>query len=93
MRYLFITLTVIMLAAAAVYITAKPVKCDDCNQGKKCNTSYDCGEIGSAIASIRSRRSRARGRVILNEAGFHFPDRPGYEASIYTRLSTSRERF
>lgn len=35
-----------MLMASALYIIAKPVKCSDCNQGKKCSTSYDCGEIG-----------------------------------------------
>jgi hypothetical protein len=24
----------------------KPVKSSDCNQGKQCSTSFDCGEIG-----------------------------------------------
>lgn len=45
MRYLFIFLAVIMFAAVATYFSAKPVKCDDCNQGKRCNTSFDCGEV------------------------------------------------
>ena len=39
-------LVVIMIAIAGVYLGAKPVQCKDCNQGKQCNTSYDCGEIG-----------------------------------------------
>ncbi|MCI0482601.1 MAG: hypothetical protein L0213_13560 [Candidatus Dadabacteria bacterium] len=46
MRYLFVTLSLmIVIAAAGMYLSAQPVKCDDCNQGKKCNTSFDCGEI------------------------------------------------
>ena len=46
MRYLFVTLSLmIAIAAAVIYLSARPVKCDDCNQGKKCNTSFDCGEI------------------------------------------------
>ncbi|HSC33921.1 MAG TPA: hypothetical protein VLG45_01500 [Thermodesulfobacteriota bacterium] len=46
MRYLFVTLSLmIVIAAAGMYLSARPVKCDDCNQGKKCNTSFDCGEI------------------------------------------------
>lgn len=35
-----------MIIGSALYITANPVRCSDCNQGKKCSTSYDCGEIG-----------------------------------------------
>ena len=47
MRHLFAALSlIIVLAAAGIYLSAQPVKCDDCNQGKKCNTSFDCGEIG-----------------------------------------------
>ncbi len=61
MRYLFIVLTVIMLAAAAVYITAKPVKCDDCHQGKKCNTSYDCGEIGVCYCQYTFEEEQGEG--------------------------------
>ncbi|HET7288857.1 MAG TPA: hypothetical protein VFJ67_00355 [Thermodesulfobacteriota bacterium] len=61
MRYLFIVLTVIMLAAAAVYITAKPVMCDDCNQGKKCNTSYDCGEIGVCYCQYTFEEEQGEG--------------------------------
>ncbi len=34
------------VAGTCIYFSATPVKCDDCNQGKQCNTSYDCGEIG-----------------------------------------------
>lgn len=46
MRYLFVTLSLmIAIAAAVIYLSARPVKCDDCNQGKRCNTSFDCGEI------------------------------------------------
>lgn len=46
MRYLFVTLSLmIAIAAAGMYLSVRPVKCDDCNQGKKCNTSFDCGEI------------------------------------------------
>jgi hypothetical protein len=36
---------VVLIIATFIYMTAKPVKCDDCNQGKRCNTSFDCGEI------------------------------------------------
>jgi hypothetical protein len=61
MRYLFITLTVILLAAAVVYITAKPVKCDDCNQGNKCNTSYDCGEIGVCYCQYTFEEEQGEG--------------------------------
>ena len=47
MRHLFVALSLIVVfAAAGIYLGAQPVKCDDCNQGKKCNTSFDCGEIG-----------------------------------------------
>ena len=47
MRYLFISLSlIIVIAVTGLYLSARPVKCDDCNQGKKCNTSFDCGEIG-----------------------------------------------
>jgi hypothetical protein len=35
-----------MIIVSGLYFVAKPVKCSDCNQGKKCSTSYDCGEIG-----------------------------------------------
>jgi hypothetical protein len=35
-----------MIIVSGLYIIAQPVKCADCNQGKKCSTSYDCGEIG-----------------------------------------------
>lgn len=34
------------VAGAGIYFSATPVECADCNQGKQCNTSYDCGEIG-----------------------------------------------
>jgi hypothetical protein len=61
MRYLFIVLTVIMLAAAVDYITTKPVKCDDCNQGKKCNTSYDCGEIGVCYCQYTFEEEQGEG--------------------------------
>jgi hypothetical protein len=40
------TIVILMIIGSSLYITAKPVKCSDCNQGKKCSTSYDCGEIG-----------------------------------------------
>jgi hypothetical protein len=47
MRKLFLAIVFMAAAVAAgFYLTAKPVKCDDCNQGKSCYTSYDCGEIG-----------------------------------------------
>ncbi len=46
MRHLFVALSIIiLLAVAGIYLSARPVKCDDCNQGKKCNTSFDCGEV------------------------------------------------
>jgi hypothetical protein len=46
MRALIIAVwLVVLIFATFIYMTAKPVKCDDCNQGKKCNTSFDCGEI------------------------------------------------
>lgn len=37
---------VIAVTGITFYLSAKPVQCVDCNQGKQCNTSYDCGEIG-----------------------------------------------
>ncbi len=47
MRTLFFVLVLLIAAAAAgVYLSAKPAKCDDCKQGNKCYTSYDCGQIG-----------------------------------------------
>lgn len=44
----FLILSVLFLSVtvAGVYFGASPVKCEDCNQGKQCNTSYDCGQIG-----------------------------------------------
>ena len=36
----------VVIGGVSIYLSAKPGKCEDCNQGKQCNTSYDCGEIG-----------------------------------------------
>ncbi len=47
MKHIFISaILFFVIMAGGLYIIAKPVKCSDCNQGKKCSTSYDCGEIG-----------------------------------------------
>lgn len=45
-KILIIAIVFLMIVGGALYFTVKPVKCSDCNQGKKCSTSYDCGEIG-----------------------------------------------
>lgn len=45
-KLLILLVLFVIIGAAGVYLGTKPVKCDDCNQGKKCVTSYDCGEIG-----------------------------------------------
>ena len=47
MKRLILGLIVFLFViVGAVYVGTKPVECEDCNQGKSCNTSYDCGEIG-----------------------------------------------
>jgi len=47
MRKVLIAVAIVtILSAAVIYLTSTPVKCDDCNQGNKCSTSFDCGEIG-----------------------------------------------
>lgn len=47
MRGFLLALSVfVFILLGAVYINTKPVECEDCNQGKQCSTSYDCGEIG-----------------------------------------------
>jgi len=35
-----------LVIGSGLYVASKPLKCSDCNQGKQCTTSYDCGEIG-----------------------------------------------
>ncbi len=36
----------LLLIASAIYIYPSNGDCKDCNPGKQCSTSYDCGEIG-----------------------------------------------
>ena len=45
-KLLFAFVIAATVGLAGLYLGAKPVVCDDCNKGKKCSTSYDCGEIG-----------------------------------------------
>jgi hypothetical protein len=45
-KFLISAILFFMIIGSALYITVKPVNCSDCNKGKKCSTSYDCGEIG-----------------------------------------------
>ncbi len=45
-KALFALVIAAALGSAGLYFGTKPVVCDDCNKGKKCTTSYDCGEIG-----------------------------------------------
>jgi hypothetical protein len=36
----------VFIVTGAVYMSTKPVVCEDCKQGNQCSTSFDCGEIG-----------------------------------------------
>ena len=45
-KLIVVVIFLLMIIGLGLYLNAKPVRCSDCNQGKKCNTSYDCGEIG-----------------------------------------------
>ena len=47
MRKLLLALVFsVLIAGGYIYFTATPAACVDCNKGKSCSTSYDCGEIG-----------------------------------------------
>ncbi len=41
-----------LIIGGGLYLYSKPAKCADCNQGKQCTTSYDCGEIGICICQF-----------------------------------------
>ncbi len=45
-KLLFGFMVSLFILASAIYIYPSNGDCKDCNQGKKCSTSYDCGEIG-----------------------------------------------
>lgn len=47
MKKLLLLLVICLIAAGGfIYVSATPAGCVDCNKGKSCSTSYDCGEIG-----------------------------------------------
>ena len=47
MRQLLVIIGFCMiLAGGIIYFNTTPAICVDCNKGKSCSTSYDCGEIG-----------------------------------------------
>jgi hypothetical protein len=46
MRMLILVILLLIPAViAGFYFASRPVRCEDCNQGKKCTTSFECGEI------------------------------------------------
>ena len=45
-RLLIIGVLSVFLIGAGLYLMPKSGDCVDCNKGKSCSTSYDCGEIG-----------------------------------------------
>ncbi|MEK6224061.1 MAG: hypothetical protein N2A97_04260 [Thermodesulfobacteriales bacterium] len=45
-KILFGFIVTVFIIAGAIYVFPVSGDCKDCNQGKTCSTSYDCGEIG-----------------------------------------------
>ncbi len=45
-RYAISLLIIALLFGVGIYMTTPKAECTDCNKGKECTTSYDCGEIG-----------------------------------------------
>jgi hypothetical protein len=46
MKQLALTIVIAFLVIGCATVASKPVKSSNCNQGKQCTTSFDCGEIG-----------------------------------------------
>ena len=65
-------LVFLFVIAGAVYVNTKPVVCDDCNQGKQCNTSYDCGEIGVCYCQYSLEEEQDEGGGIPESGTCYF---------------------
>ena len=73
MKRLILGLIVLVFAiSGAVYVNTKPVVCDDCNQGKSCNTSYDCGEIGVCYCQYSLEEEQDEGGGIPESGTCYF---------------------
>jgi hypothetical protein len=45
-KLLMLGIFTVFLTGAVIFMMPNSGDCEDCNKGKSCSTSYDCGEIG-----------------------------------------------
>ena len=73
----------VFIIAGALYMGSRPVVCDDCNKGKQCNTSYDCGEIGVCYCQYSyeeeqdegSRETRAKRKRKREDDNYYYTEK------------------
>ncbi len=63
---------VLFVIGGGLYLYSEPAKCGDCNQGKKCTTSYDCGEIGICICQFNWLEEQEEDGAIPDEGTCYF---------------------
>ncbi|MGI9553917.1 MAG: hypothetical protein ACR2NC_03245 [Thermodesulfobacteriota bacterium] len=50
MKHLVITLLIIaVMVFGGIFINTRSVECNDCKNGKPCEDTFDCGELGVCI--------------------------------------------
>ncbi|MEM7008411.1 MAG: hypothetical protein AAF462_04680 [Thermodesulfobacteriota bacterium] len=45
-KFIYALMVLTFAVALGIYVYPSTGECENCNQGKQCSTSYDCGEIG-----------------------------------------------
>ena len=71
-RLLLGVIVFVFIIAGALYMSAKPVECEDCKQGKQCSTSYDCGEIGVCYCQYSYEEEQDEGGGIPESGTCYF---------------------
>ncbi len=61
-----------LVITGGLSLTPKTVKCEDCNKGKECTTSFDCGEIGVCYCQYSYEETQEEGGAIPESGTCYF---------------------